>query len=92
MSVFNRKGLFVRNLVFCFSLDNEQENKWEFTTTIIDLKLSNGLSFYDDKLHVSESIVKMNNEHDQQIIRSYDFQTNQWIESATIHTVEDKRR
>lgn len=79
MFVFNRnREFFSRDFS---SLDNEQENNWKFITTIADLKLTNGLSFYDDKLHVSESIVTMNNEHDQQIIRSYDFKSHQWIES-----------
>ncbi len=61
-------------------LDDEKENNWKFITIIPDLKLIHGLSFYDDKLYISESILKINNEYDNQLIRSYDFQTNQWIE------------
>ncbi|CAF0772243.1 unnamed protein product [Adineta steineri] len=58
----------------------EKENKWKFITHIPNFKLIHGLSFYDDKLHVSESILNEGNESDSRIIRSYDFQTNQWIE------------
>ena len=67
---------------FFLSIDDENENNWKFITDIPDLKLIHGLSFYEDKLHVSEPIIQMNNECDNQIIRSYDFKMHQWFESS----------
>jgi len=61
-------------------IDDEKEKNWKLITIIPNLKLTHGLSFYDDKLHITEPILKLNNEYDYQIIRSYDFKTNQWIE------------
>jgi hypothetical protein len=68
-----------------FYTDEEEENTWKLITMIPNLKLIHGLSFYEDKLHISEPILKLNDEYDNQIIRSYDFKTNQWIE--LLHTV-----
>jgi hypothetical protein len=60
--------------------DEEEENNWKLITIIPNFKLIHGLSFYEDKLHISEPILKINNEYDTRIIRSYDFKTNQWTE------------
>jgi hypothetical protein len=60
--------------------DEEEENRWKLITNIPNFKLIHGLSFYDDKLHISEPILKISNQYDSRIIRSYDFNTNQWIE------------
>ena len=61
-------------------LDDDNEKLWKFITNIPNLKLTDGLSFFDDKLHVSESLLTLNNEYDLQLTRTYDFETNQWIE------------
>ena len=63
-------------------LDDEEKKNWKLITIIHHLKLSHALSFYDDKLHISELILKGHEEYDNQIIRSYDFKSNQWIEPA----------
>ena len=63
-------------------LDDDGTQNWKLITIIDHLKLSHALSFYDDKLHISEVILKANEEYDNQIIRSYDFKTNQWIDPA----------
>ncbi|CAF3401903.1 unnamed protein product [Rotaria sp. Silwood1] len=61
---------------------SEDEKNWKFITTIPNLQLMHGLSYYDDKLHISHSILNIDNEYNTQIIRSYDFKINQWIESS----------
>ncbi|CAF2728684.1 unnamed protein product [Rotaria sp. Silwood2] len=58
----------------------EEKKNWKLITTIPNLQLMHGLSFYDDKLHISHSILNIDNEYNTQIICSYDFKTNQWIE------------
>ncbi|CAF0800946.1 unnamed protein product [Adineta ricciae] len=60
----------------------ENDKQWKLVTTIPNFKLLHGLSFFEDKLHVSESTLKSEHDYDTRIIRSYDFTTNQWIESS----------
>lgn len=39
-----------------------------------------GLSFYDDKLHTSHSVLNIDNHYNSRIIRSFDFKANKSIE------------
>ncbi|CAF1060707.1 unnamed protein product [Didymodactylos carnosus] len=62
--------------------------KWNLITTIPDFKLNHGLSFYENKLHISETIDQGPNLSPlSQTLRSYDIIKNQWIEFN-----EDERR
>ncbi|CAF4715115.1 unnamed protein product, partial [Rotaria socialis] len=61
---------------------DEEEKNWKLITSIPNLQLIHGLSFYDDKLHVSRSVLNIDNQYNSEIIRSYNLKTNQWIESS----------
>lgn len=67
-----------------FELDDEKEKTWQFITAIPDLKITHGLSFFEDKLHISEAAAQSDHQYDNHSIRTYNFQTNQWSELAKI--------
>lgn len=61
-------------------LDNDENKQWTLITVVPHLKLIHALSFFEDRLHVSEPVLKANEEYDSRLLRSYDFKKNLWIE------------
>lgn len=72
-----------RDVVFSSrAADDEGDNQWKLVTMIPELKIAHGLSFADDRLHVSETSFTSAEQFDTQLLRSYDFHTQQWTESG----------
>ena len=62
-------------------LFNQITQRWQFLTTIPNLELSHELLFYDNKLHVIETIELSDETQITNILRSFDLQKLTWIDT-----------